>query len=93
MIKLWGRPRLHRFISLNLDGPSISTTLRKVRKSLIYIPREQEYIFETIRKLCASYKAKHGIEGPIPICLAEDETVVKKYVRWVEKSDTLVGFL
>lgn len=24
--------------------------------------------------------------------LAEDETVVKKYVRWVEKSDTLVGF-
>jgi hypothetical protein len=22
----------------------------------------------------------------------EDETFVKKYVRWVEKSDTLVGF-
>ena len=24
--------------------------------------------------------------------LAEDETVVKKYIRWVAKSDTLVGF-
>ena len=24
--------------------------------------------------------------------MAEDETVVKKYVRWVAKSDTLVGF-
>ena len=45
MIKLWGVPRLHIFISLNLDGPLISTTLRKVRKSLKYIPREKEYIF------------------------------------------------
>ena len=34
MIKLWGGPRLHSFISLNLDGPSISMTLRQVRKSL-----------------------------------------------------------
>ena len=82
MIKLWGGPRLHSFISLNLDGPSISTNLSQVRKSLKYIPGEQEYIFETIEKVYASYKAKHGI----------DETVVKKYVRWVEKSDTLVGF-
>ena len=45
MIKLWGGPRLHRFISLNLDGPSISTTLRQVRKSLTYILGEHEYIF------------------------------------------------
>ena len=81
MIKLWGGPRLHSFISLNMDGPLISTTLRQFRKSLRYIPWEQKYIFETIGKFYASYKAKHGIEGPIPVCLAEDETVVKKYVR------------
>ena len=67
-------------------------TLRQVRKSLTYISGEQEYIFETIGKFYASYKSKHGIEGPIPICLAEDEIVVKKYVRWVAKSDTLVVF-
>ena len=45
MIKSWGGPRLHRFISLNLDGPSISTNLRQVRKSLTYIPWEKDYIF------------------------------------------------
>ena len=28
MVKLWGAPRLHNFISLNLEGPSISMTLR-----------------------------------------------------------------
>ena len=92
MIKLWGGPRLHSFISLNLDGPSISMTLRKVRKSLTYILGEKEYIFETIEKVYASYKSKHGIEGPILVFLAEDEIVVKKYVRRVAKSDTLVGF-
>ena len=92
MIKLWGGPRLHNFISLNMDGPSISTTLRQVKKSLTYIPGEHEHIFEAVGKIYASYKAKHGIYGPIPVCLAEDETIVKKYVRWVAKSDTLVGF-
>ena len=40
IIKLWGGPIIHSFISLNLDGPSISTTLRQVRKSLTYIPWE-----------------------------------------------------
>ena len=68
-------------------------TLRQVRKSLTYIPGEQEYIFETIEKVYASYKSKHGIEGPIPVFLAENETVVKTYVRWVAKSDTLLVFV
>ena len=61
MIKLWGGPRLHSFISLNLDGPSISTTLRQVRKSLSYIPRDHDYIFEVVGNLYDSYKSKHAI--------------------------------
>lgn len=48
--------------------------------------------FEVVGKVYSSYKTKHGIDGPIPIYLVEDEIVVRKYVRWVEKSDTLVGF-
>ena len=92
MIKLWGGPRLHSFISLNLDGPSISMTLRQVKNSLAYIPGEHEHIFEAVGKFYASYKSKYGIDGPSLVFLVEDETVVKKYVRWVEKSDTLVGF-
>lgn len=40
----------------------------------------------------AFYKTKHGIDYPIHVYLVGDETVVIKYVRWVEKSDTLVGF-
>ena len=78
MIKLWGGPRLHSFVSLNLDGPSISTTLRQVRKSLAYIPGEHEHIFEAVGKVYASYKGKHGKDGTIPICLAKDEKFVKK---------------
>jgi len=77
---------------LNLDGPSISITLGQVRKSLTYIPREHKHIFEAVKNVYASYKAKHGIDGPIPVLLTEDETIVKKNVRWVAKSDTLVGF-
>ena len=77
---------------MNLDGPSISTTLRQMRKSLPYIPGEHEYIFEAVGKVYASYKAKHGIEGMILVCLLEDEIIVKKYVRCVEKPDTLVSF-
>lgn len=92
MIKLRGGPRLHRFISLNLDGPSIFTTLRQVRKSLAYIPGEHDYIFVAAGKVYAYYKIKYGIDGPILIYLVEDEIVVRKHVRWVEKSDTLVGF-
>ena len=57
---------------LNLDGPSISMTLRQVRKSLTYIPGDHEHIFEAIGKKYASYKSKHGIDGPISICLVED---------------------
>ncbi|GLJ15321.1 hypothetical protein SUGI_0251220 [Cryptomeria japonica] len=92
MIKLWGGPRLHSFISLIMVSPSISTNLRKVRKSSAYIPGEHDYIFEVVGKVYASYKTKHGINGPIYVYLAEEETVVRKYVRWVAKSDTLVGF-
>lgn len=81
MIKLWGGPRLHSFINLNLDGPSIIITLRKVRKSLAYIPGEHEHILEVVGQLYACYKTKHCRDGPIPIWLAEDETIEKKYVR------------
>ena len=54
ILKLWGGPIIHSFISLNLDGPLISMTLRQVRKSLTYIPGEKEYILETIGKFYAS---------------------------------------
>ena len=37
MIKLFMDPRLHRLIILNMDVPSISMTIRKVRKSLTFL--------------------------------------------------------
>lgn len=85
MINLWGGPRLHSFIRLNLDGPSISTTLRQVINSLACILGEHDYIFEVVGKAYASYNTKHGIYVPIPVYLVEDETLVKNYVRWVAK--------
>ena len=44
-IKLWGGPRLHHFLSLNMGGPSLDTTKRDTRKALKYKVGENEGVF------------------------------------------------
>ena len=43
-------------------------------------------------KIYKGVKLTHGIVGPVPVILAEDETKVKGRVAWEQKFDTLTGF-
>lgn len=92
-IKLWGGPRLHHFLSLNMGGPSLDTTKRDTRKALKYKVGENEGVFQ---HLAVVYKSAMNLAsiplGTVPTMLAEDETVVKRSVRWVARDDVLLGF-
>ncbi|MCO5555170.1 hypothetical protein L7F22_008713 [Adiantum nelumboides] len=92
VVKLWGGPRLHDFLSGNLGGPSIFTTKRKGKKATQFQSREHEYIFDVVGKILSNAKSKHGIASRIPIIIVEDETTIKRRIRWNAKDDTLIGF-
>lgn len=48
--------------------------------------------FKFIAYVYTRIKARLQISDAIPVFLAEDETCVKKTVRWLPKNDTLLGF-
>ncbi|CAM6101773.1 unnamed protein product [Calypogeia fissa] len=48
--------------------------------------------FKFIAEVYSVVKARLGIVGPVPCYLAEDETCVKKAVRWLPRHDTLLRF-
>lgn len=48
--------------------------------------------FSSIASIYIDTKAMHGIFGPIPIILVEDETKVQGRVSWEAKSHTMLGF-
>ena len=92
-IRLWGGPRLHHFLSLNMGGPLLDTTKRNSRKALKYKVGENEGVFQY---LVVVYKSAMNLASIpwsiVPAMLAEDETVVKRSVRWVARDDVLLGF-
>ncbi|MCO5588629.1 hypothetical protein L7F22_042586 [Adiantum nelumboides] len=92
VVKLWGGPRLHDFLSGNLGGPYIFTTKRKGKKATPFQSGEHEYIFDAIGKILLDAKSKHGIASRIPIIIVEDKTTIKRRIRWNAKDDTLIGF-
>lgn len=79
--KMWGGPRLHDFLSSNLDGPSLSTTKRGHRHATQFIPGIHGYIFDALAEIYRQEKEKHGITVNIPFILVEDETAIKKRIR------------
>ena len=92
-IKLWGGPRLHQILSLNMGGPLLDTTKRDTRKTLKYKVGEDERVFQHLVVVCKFAMNLVSIPlGTIPTMLAEDETVVKRSVRWVARDDVLLGF-
>ncbi|MCO5547292.1 hypothetical protein L7F22_000739 [Adiantum nelumboides] len=92
IIKLWGGPRLHDFLSANLGGPSISTTKRQAKKVTHFKGGEHGYIFDAIGKIYMDAKIKNGVTARVPIIIVKDETTIKRHIRWNAKDDTLIGF-
>lgn len=78
--------------SLNFAGPSYSQVKWDIKKGVEFIPGEHPEIFAVVASIYKDAKVQHGIEGPIPVILAEDETKVKGRVSWESKWDTLAGF-
>lgn len=81
VIKLWGGPRLHDFLSTNLGGPSMSTTKRQGKKATQFISGEHQYIFNAVGKIYLDAKRKHGITSLVPVIIVEDETTIKRRIR------------
>ena len=81
VIKLWGGPRLHEFLSANLGGPSISTTKRQARKATYFKTGEHDYIFDAVGKVYMEAKIKHAVTSKVPIIIIKEETTIKRHVR------------
>ena len=78
--------------SLNYCRPSYSTTKKENKKGVRFIGGEHSEVFASVAEIYKDAKIAHGIVGPVPVILAEDETKVKGKVAWEQKSDTLAGF-
>jgi hypothetical protein len=49
-------------------------------------------VFQFVADIYKKTMVSHGIEGHVPVILAEDETKVKSRITWEPKFDTLAGF-
>ena len=80
------------FFALNFGGPSYDCTKRNHKKGIQFIAGEHASLFTAVAHIYKEAKATHGVEGPVPVILAEDETKVKSRISWEARSDRLVGF-
>ena len=56
------------------------------------MPGEHAQIFTVLADIYKDAKEAHGIKGPVPVILAEDETKVCSRVSYEQCFDTLAGF-
>lgn len=56
------------------------------------MPGEHREVFHSVAEIYKNAMAHHGIIGPVPVILAEDETKVKSRICYEQRLDTLVGF-
>lgn len=87
-----GGRRVVDCLSSNMIGPSLNTLQRDRRGMIVFRAGFHVEQFQFISEVYAKIKIQNGMEGPLPCFLAEDETCVKKTVRWLPKQDTLLGF-
>ena len=78
--------------ALNFGGPSYDCTKRENKKGVQFIAGEHSTLFAAVAHIYREAKAAHGVEGPVPVILAEDETKVKSHISWDARFDGLVGF-
>ncbi|CAM6105892.1 unnamed protein product [Calypogeia fissa] len=89
---LHGGRRVVDCLASNGIGPSLNTLQRGRRGMPVFRAGIHVEQFKFIASVYSKLKIRLGILGPVPCYLAEDETYVKKTVRWLPKYDTLLGF-
>ena len=91
-MKVYGGRRMCDLFALNYSGPSYSTIKRGNKKGIQHVLGEHGEIFAAVAEIYKDAKDAHGIIGPIPVILAEDETKVRSRVHYEQRFDTLAGF-
>jgi hypothetical protein len=87
-----GGRRVVDCLASNMIGPSLITLQRDRRGMSEFRAGIHAEQFRFIAELYGKIKIRIGMKGPLPCYLAEDETCVKRTVRWLPKHDTLLGF-
>lgn len=87
-----GARRVVDCLSNNMIGPSLNTLQRDKRGMIVFRVGIHVEQFRFIVEVYTKIKMRNGMEAPLPCFLAEDETYVKRTVRWSPKHDTLLGF-
>ena len=62
--------------ALNYVGPSFSSIKRQNKKSICFIAGEHSVLFIQVAKIYENAMEAHGINGPVPVILLEDEMKV-----------------
>lgn len=81
-MKVYEGRRMCDLFALNYNGPSYSTIKKKNlcrdnKKKIQPVTDEHGEIFVVVIEIYKDAKVAHGIIGPIPIILVEDETNVR----------------
>jgi hypothetical protein len=91
-VKIYGGRRMCDLFSLNFVGPTYMTVKRENQKGVQFVPGEHREVFRCVAEIYKCAMVVHGVVGPIPVILAEDETKVKPRITWEQKWDVLAGF-
>jgi hypothetical protein len=78
--------------SINFHSPTVSIIKCQNAKGVQFVPGEHANIFKVVASIYKAAMSIHGIDGPVLVILAEDETKVKQRIAWEPKHDTLAGF-
>jgi hypothetical protein len=89
----FGGPLACNFVSANLLGPVLNTSLALYRKeAFLFCGVLEEAAFEHIAGILSEHKARLGIQGPVPIECSEDECAAIRVATWNRRLDVIEGF-
>lgn len=91
-MKIYRDRRMCDLFSLNYAAPSYNTIKCENKKVTRFVAGEHAILFRNVAKIYKDALEAHGILGPIPIIVAEDETKLMSRVACESQFDTLVGF-
>jgi hypothetical protein len=68
--------------SLNFVGPSYSSVKRDSKNGIQFILCEYKEVFQSVTQIYKQAMEHHGLQAPIPVIPAKDETKIKSKVYW-----------
>lgn len=92
---LWhlGGRLVHEFCRSNLLGPSLMTSKAAYRSTAFHYDGTLSIdTFVSVLDLIEQVKREKGIDGPVPMEIAEDETAIIPVATYNRRTDTIDGF-